>query len=153
MTFKEDLERAKPYEKAVMKYANHLEGVKETIDVREDKKYQNKDIDFIVLYKDGGFKRIEIKVDFFTTQNVFLEVVSNKKYNTQGCILKSKSEEIWYVFINLNKLYIINTKKLKNWLYTTKVELTAGGDNALGVKIKRSDLYKHVNYRVRKIYL
>ena len=153
MTFKEDLERAKPYETAIMQYANHLEDVKEIIDVREDKKYQDLDIDFIILYTDGGFNRIEIKADFFTTNNFFLEVVSNKIYHTQGCLLKSQSEYIWYVFINLNELYIINTKKLKNWLYNTKVELTAGGDNALGVKIKRSDLYKYVKYKKKEIYL
>lgn len=42
-------------------------------DVREDKKYQEDDIDFVVYRKDGSSFTVEAKADTYKTGNVFLE--------------------------------------------------------------------------------
>jgi len=153
MTFEDDLKRADKYEQGLMQYAEYIEDVKEIKDVRDIKKFQDKDIDFIILYKDGGFKLIEIKVDFFTTENFILETISNVSYNTKGCILKSMSHEIWYFFPRLDKLYILNTKKLKDWIYKYKGKLTRCGDNAKGILIRRPEIWNDVKYKVKRIHL
>jgi hypothetical protein len=152
MTFKEDLKKAEPYETELMQFSTYLEGVKDITDVRDIKKFQENDIDFIIQYEDDTISNVEAKIDFFTTDNFFFEVISNTNYNTQGCILKTNSNLLFYAFPNLNKLYIIDTKKLKDWVYNYKGKFKKGGDNAEGILIKRTDIYKEVGYRVKKIY-
>ena len=46
-------------------------------DVRDDKKYQEDDIDFIVYRKDGSSFTVEAKADTYKTGNVFLETAVN----------------------------------------------------------------------------
>ena len=46
-------------------------------DVRDDKKYQEDDIDFVVYRKDGSSFTVEAKADTYKTGNVFLETAVN----------------------------------------------------------------------------
>lgn len=46
-------------------------------DVRDDKRYQEDDIDFVVYRKDGSSFTVEAKADTYKTGNVFLETAVN----------------------------------------------------------------------------
>ena len=146
--FKDDLVRADKYEKELINYAKKYydDSIVQVFDVRGDKFYQQKDIDFVMLKKDTSVVTVEAKIDFYPTKNFWFEKVSHKKYNSEGCILKSKSDEIWYYSVVHGDLFIIKTKKLQNWL-NKQVILTDGGDNALGVKIPHKQFYYKVGYR------
>lgn len=61
--FKKDLLRGKIGEERTKIILNNLPKVKECIDVREDKEYQDKDIDFEIITVNGKRKAIECKTD------------------------------------------------------------------------------------------
>ena len=55
----------------------HKDRIAEFSDVRDDKKYQEDDIDFVVYRKDGSSFTVEAKADTYKTGNVFLETAVN----------------------------------------------------------------------------
>lgn len=86
------------------------------IDVSKNKKYQDKDIDFIVKLKNGENISVELKTDTYDTGNIFYEVISNKEYNVLGCMIKSKAKCLLYYFIKTKELYIIDLKSYRKWI-------------------------------------
>lgn len=88
----------------------------EVVDKRSDKRYQQMDIDYL-LVKDGDVGnavKLEIKTDTYTSGNIFFEVVSSKK--STGCIYKSKADFLLYFFAATGTAYIFAMDKLANWL-------------------------------------
>ena len=144
--FEQDLKRADSFEKGLIEYAKHDKNILDVLDVRHDSLFQDKDIDFVLLTVKHEIINIEAKIDFFSTNNFFFEVKSNKMYNTKGCMLKTESDYIWYYYINQSKLYVIPTIALKQFIKDYNGDYTNGGDNALGIKIKRGDLHRKVKY-------
>ena len=75
--------------------------------------YQQDDIDFIVTFKDGSVKTLEVKTDTYDV-NFFYELISNDIYNTPGCMVKTKADIVAYYFINLEVIYFIDRKDFQN---------------------------------------
>jgi hypothetical protein len=64
---------------------------------------------------------IEVKTDLYVKpRNFFLETSSNHESGTPGCIEASKSDFLFYYFINERELYIFKTSNLKKWLARNK---------------------------------
>lgn len=93
-------------------------------DVRDDKKYQEDDIDFVVYRKDGSSFTVEAKADTYKTGNVFLETAVNSfaigeddkllrfgKYqkaiakHSKGWLYK-EADYIFYYFIETRQIYV-----------------------------------------------
>ena len=148
--FKEDLQKADPYETGLIRFAMFMEGVEGVRDVRNKQHFQKIDIDFVILKKTGEVK-VEAKIDFYNTKNFWFEMISDRTFLTKGCILKTKSDELWYYCVAFDKLYIIPTNKLKKYLNENNFELTKGGDNALGIKISKAKIYKQIRYKIHDI--
>ena len=87
-------------------------------DVRDEPGYQKEDVDFIV-FENGEQAKIEVKTDFYTTGNIFVELESSLG-TTRGCILKTKSDFIFYFFIKENKLFIIDVKEFQDYIVENK---------------------------------
>ena len=87
-------------------------------DVRDGPGYQKEDVDFII-FENGKQAKIEVKTDFYTTGNIFVELESTLG-KTRGCLLKTKSDYILYFFIKENKLFIIDTKEFQDYIVENK---------------------------------
>ena len=103
-------------EQIIKVYFENNPNIVNIIDVSRDKKYQDKDIDFIVELNDGKNISIELKTDTYDTGNIFYEAISNKEHNVLGCMIKSKAKCLFYYFIKTKELYIIDFKAYKNWV-------------------------------------
>jgi hypothetical protein len=91
------------------------------IDVRDDKEYRQKDIDFVVIDGDKEFT-VEVKGDKYvgTSRRIFLETVSNRKKETLGCFLKSEADVWVYCALSANEMgvneaYWLPHPKVKAW--------------------------------------
>jgi hypothetical protein len=104
--------------KIVTDYLSSLKKTIKIVNVEDDVDYQKIDIDLIWHYKEDKNiceDYIEVKADSYTSGNFWLETLSNKKYQTQGCFLKSKAKYYFYYFSKWDKLYIIPLKPAQEW--------------------------------------
>lgn len=103
-------------------------------DVRDDKKYQEDDIDFVVYRKDGSSFTVEAKADTYKTGNVFLETAVNSfaigeddkllrfgKYqkaiakHSKGWLYK-EADYIFYYFIETRQIYVFERMAAMHYL-------------------------------------
>lgn len=85
------------------------------LDVSKLEKYQDKDIDFILYYKNGSRYSLEIKTDDKTTGNMFFETISNVEFRVLGCMLKTKAKYILYYFPKYRRLYVWEREEFVKW--------------------------------------
>lgn len=103
-------------EKAVMDFLLTKNYVQNYLDVRGDKTYWEKDVDYFVMFIDKSCHPIEIKTDTYShTGNIFYEDISCIERNTPGCFQKTKARWLFYYFVNDGTLYIIHVKKFREW--------------------------------------
>ena len=114
--FKKSLDIGELGENIVEKYLNSLNNVKKIESVKEIKKYQEEDIDFLVYLNEGKKVSIEVKCDSYKSGNLYYETKSCVEFDTIGCLEKTKADYIFYYFLNLNVLYIFKTKKFRSWV-------------------------------------
>lgn len=137
MSFKKDLKIGEIGKNISLKLFEDNKSISQVIDVRQDKKYQKWNIDFILKTSDNRTIKIEVKTDAKTryTGNIAYETYSNKKYNTIGCFEKTRANYILYYVLNTNILYVIDIKKFKLRVYSHRLgELKEVpiGDYAMG---------------------
>lgn len=103
-------------------------------DVRDDKKYQEDDIDFVVYRKDGSSFTVEAKADTYKTGNVFLETAVNSfaigeddkllrfgKYqkaiakHSKGWLYK-EADYIFYYFTETRQIYVFERMAAMHYL-------------------------------------
>lgn len=122
--FQKSYDIGKQGEEYIIQYIKSLENVLYIEDVREDKVYQNKDIDIVVTLKNNTKVKVEIKTDTYDTGNIFYETMSCIETNSIGCIEKTQADLILYYFINTKELYIFDTKEYKKWFNNKKYNFT-----------------------------
>jgi hypothetical protein len=98
----------------VTKYLESLDETLKVINLEEDKRFQDKDIDLLQIKKDVAIS-IEVKTDDYKSGNFFFETTSNKELETLGCFLKSKAKYFYYYFIKYDTLFILPLKKCQKW--------------------------------------
>lgn len=118
-TMEETSEIADKGTEHITQYLKSFSEIIEVINVENNKDYQEKDIDLLVVKKEDlkeKVVRIEIKVDrYHTTGNFFFETVSNTLKETNGCFMYSEADLLFYYFINIQKLYILPMKETRDW--------------------------------------
>ena len=114
--FKKSLDVGELGENIIEKYLNNLKNVKRIESVKEMKKYQEDDIDFLVYLNGGKKVSIEVKCDSYKSGNLYYETKSCVEFNTLGCLEKTKADYIFYYFLNLNTLYIFKTEQFRSWV-------------------------------------
>jgi hypothetical protein len=78
------------------------------IDLSDVPSFQERDIDLVV---DG--QNVEVKSDFYKSENVFLEVTCNRR---PGCVFKSRADYWLYYYPLTGKCYRLPLAKLQWFL-------------------------------------
>ena len=110
--FTKQLELGKKGENIVIDYLN--EKFEEVVDVSDDKKYQDMDVDFLCYRHNdkGEYKefKVELKTDYRMdkTGNLFFELSHERKTGTyKGFFYKSQADFLLNLNANTNKLYVV----------------------------------------------
>lgn len=120
--FKESLKVGERGEAVILDYLEKSPNIKKIIDVRDSKIYQEVDVDLIVKMNTGNELKIEVKTDTYTSGNIYYETVSSEETDSIGCFEKTQADYIFYFFMNLNTLYILEVDAYRNW-FKEKQEL------------------------------
>lgn len=126
--------------------ANFLKKHKSTIDVIDvsnDKWFNNFDIDFLQITK-NGINKIEVKTDRIAhkTGNMVYEFISNKYASSIGCFEKTEADFLFYYLEKTKVLYIFDIQDLRNWVRSNKdnLKIVEMGDCAIGYLIKLKEV-------------
>jgi hypothetical protein len=139
MSFEQSLATGGYGEHAVWNILTNQPKVRVVVDVRKDKRFQEKDIDFLVENTDQQFTSIEVKTDFkaHETGNIVYEATTSGHI---GCFEKTQADYIAYFVPKSKKIYMIHVKALRTYLHQIKPEPVKMGDNATGFLIPLKDL-------------
>ena len=135
------------------------------LDVTEDKNFQDKDIDFIIIlnpeynaerilaenlftkyssHKDN-WVTVEVKTDTrtFGTRNLVYEVLS---HDNPGCLARSVADFIFYVAVNddatqIYEAWMVNLKKWRTWIRETSPRLNSEDAKTLPIRIHNFNTY------------
>lgn len=123
--------------------------VKSIVDVRDDKRFQQKDIDFLIEDKNRQFTQIEVKTDYkaHQTGNIVYEITTS---NNIGCFEKTQADYIVYFIPKSREAHLINTLILRDYIKKTKPNQIRMGDNATGYLLSIEELKK--NKIIKKTY-
>lgn len=90
--------------------------------------------DALLNTKDGRIISVEVKCEQNASQNLFLEVWSNRNLTDRsshgergsnpGWLLKSSADYLFYYFIETDDLYVVDNFRLKQWAFV--------GENTFG---------------------
>lgn len=113
--------------------------VRSVVDVRDDKNFQEQDIDFLVEDHKRQFTPFEVKTDFkaHETGNLVYELSTS---NNIGCFEKTKAKFIAYFIPKSREAHIINVKELRTYIHKIRPEEIQMGDSATGFLIPIEDL-------------
>lgn len=131
MSFGNDLKFGEIGESIVWNSLSNSKNVRSIIDVRKDKRFQQKDIDFIIETNNRSIFFIEVKTDreLFYTDNIVYE----KTYKgNAGCSEFTKSDYIYYVDPIGEKIYVINTIKMRYYVNKANLKELTFGEDATG---------------------
>lgn len=139
MSFEQSLMVGGYGEHAVWNVLTNQPRVRVVVDVRKDKRFQDKDIDFLVENNKQQFASVEVKTDFkaHETGNIVYEVTTSGNI---GCFEKTQADYIAYFIPKSKLIHLIHVDSLRSFVKMAKPELRKMGDNAEGYLIKIQDL-------------
>ena len=120
----------------------NLPTVKEVIDVRRDKGFQNWDVDFLVKDVKEQITWIEVKTDYktFHTGNIVYEYQTSGNI---GCYEKTKADYIAYYVPQSGNIYILKTEELRRLVRTHDYKLMKVSNDTTGYLISLGDLERY----------
>ena len=116
--------------------------VRSIVDVREDKNFQDKDIDFLVENNERQFTPIEVKTDYkaHETGNLVYEVSTSGNI---GCFEKTEARFIMYFVPESEQILVLSVKNLRNYIEQSHPKEIPMGDNATGFLLPIEELRKN----------
>lgn len=144
MPFKEDLIYGETGEHVAWVHLLESPKTKQVLDVRKDKYFQDKDIDFLQLDFNNNVNKIEVKTDrqAHETGNIAFETMSNSNV---GCLERSEADYIYYYIEKTGEVIILKLPELKGFIKHTNPKEISMGDNAKGYLL---DINSLVAYQV-----
>lgn len=137
-------------EEIILLYLQSNENILSVEEVQSNKYYQQQDIDYVVHFKNGTVKTVELKTDTYISGNIFFETMSAVETNSIGCMYKSKADYLFYYFINTKELYIFDFDKYREWFKQNKSHFYL---KRLKNKGKYCGTYTSEGYTIPKTYL
>ena len=139
--FDESLKEGESGEHVVWNLLQNQKNIRSIVDVRKDKKFQEKDIDFLVENISRQFTSIEVKTDFkaHETGNLVYELTTSKHI---GCFEKTQAEYIMYYIPADKVVHMIDVVGLRTYIHKVRPEERKMGDNATGFLLPLNDLIK-----------
>lgn len=151
--FNESLKEGESGEHVVWNILNKNPNVRSVVDVRQDKDFQEQDIDFLVENYKRQFTPVEVKTDFKAqdTGNIIYEVSTSGHL---GCFEKTKAKYIYYYIPASKQVHMINVVALRTFIHRIRPEEKNMGDNATGFLIPIKDLKsaKVIEYTYEGVY-
>lgn len=137
--FSESLKEGESGEHVVWNLLQKSEKVRSVVDVRQDKKFQAQDIDFLIENINRQFTPIEVKTDFkaHETGNIAYELSTSGHL---GCFEKTKATYIFYYIPASRVVHMIDVVAMRTYLHKVRPEERRMGDNATGFLIPIADL-------------
>lgn len=131
MSFKEDLEFGEAGERVAWLELLESPKTKQVLDVRKDKYFQAKDIDFLQLDFSNTVNKIEVKTDrqAHETGNIAFETMSS---SNEGCLARSEADYIYYYIEKTKEVIILKLKELKGFINHINPKEIMMGDSARG---------------------
>lgn len=139
MNFADSLSMASIGEYAVWNYFNQLLTIKEIFDVRDDKKFQEMDVDFLVMDVKRQVTWVEVKTDYHS-QDTGNFVYETSTSGNIGCFEKTKADVIAYYVPKSRNLYLLTVSALRTYVRTHELKKIRMGDNAEGYLLDIGDL-------------
>lgn len=141
MNFKESLKDGGVGEHVIWNLFIKMDNVRNVIDVRDDKFFQEADVDFLVEQTNRQFTWIEVKTDFkaHETGNICYELSTN---GNMGCLEKSKAKYVVFYLPLAETAYLTDLRALRTYIYTLHPKVVRAGDNAECVLVKIDELIK-----------
>lgn len=118
--FRESLKVGEVGEERILDYLQKSATVDKILDVRDNKMYQNIDVDLVVKMKTGDELKIEIKTDTYRSGNIYYETMSAVETGSIGGFEKTEADYLFYYFINLSTLYILDMNEYREWFRSKK---------------------------------
>lgn len=117
-------------------------GIRNIVDVRDDKFFQSVDVDFLFEDTNRQYSWVEVKTDYRAHEsgNFVYEVESGSTMHTQGCFEKTKASIIAYYVPYSGHIYLIDVLKLRNFVRKTDLRSVRMGENATGYLLPISEL-------------
>lgn len=145
----------------------HYLGDNYIVDVRQDKEFQAKDIDYVVYSDDEDMYTVEVKTDMKIGEmriskyrRFFIEDVQNVRVNSDGFFRYCEADILAYYDSIKELMYLVNWNDLKdyiNYYYysnpdSSRVEYVYGNNSAgYGVYIDKCEQYFIDNDRYFKV--
>ena len=118
-----------------------FKNVRNVVDVRKDKNFQEQDIDFLVENLDRQFTPVEVKTDFkaHETGNLVYELTTG---GNVGCFEKTKARYILYFVPRAKVVYMVDVIQLREYVHQHQERLNEiqMGDSATGYLVPISEL-------------
>ena len=144
MSFENSLKNGGIGEHVFWNHYIHMEDVRSIVDVRDDRQFQEYDVDFLVEVRNRQFLWYEVKTDFkaHETGNIVYELSTAGHI---GCFEKTKAQYIAYYVVHSEILYIISVKCLRQFVRfpVEPLQKVKMGDHAEGYKLPIADLIKY----------
>ena len=137
--FENSLREGESGEHIVWNILSKSQDVRSIVDVRQDKFFQEMDIDFLVENSARQFTPIEVKTDYkaHDTGNIVYELSTSGHI---GCFEKTKARYIYYYVPGDQVVYMIDVKAMRTYVHQSRPEEKNMGDNATGFLLPIRDL-------------
>lgn len=103
---------------AINKVTDYLIGSPCTLDiinVEDDSRFQDFDIDLVKVSHDGRTINIEVKSDTYDSGNFFFETISNASKGTEGCFMYTRADYLYYYFTKSSNVYMLPMPVTREW--------------------------------------
>lgn len=140
-SMKETLAVAKSGMVDIEKFLHSFPSSLSVINVEDHEMYRKKDIDLVWVFLSKGIeqtKRIELKVDRYTSGNFFFETASNVGKGTNGCFMYTEADYLFYYFQEWKKLYVLPVAEVRSWFIENESRFT---EKTLGTSIGEKRAY------------
>lgn len=119
--------------------------IKDIIDVRDDKFFQESDVDFLFEDYNHQFTWVEVKTDFRAHESgcFVYEAESSSFSHTIGCFEKTKANVIAYYVPHSGHIYMMDVLKLRIFVKSFDLKQIKMGDRAVGYLLPIAELERH----------
>ena len=144
MAFKEDLIFGETGEHVAWIQLLESPKTRLVMDVRKDKYFQQKDIDFLQLDLNNNVNKVEVKTDRKAHETGNIAFETDSKGNV-GCLERSEADYIYYYLEQTKEVIILKLRELKGYIKHTNPREITMGDNAKGYLLNIQNL---IDYQV-----
>ncbi|MEI4282541.1 hypothetical protein [Tetragenococcus halophilus] len=129
--------------------------IESVMDVRDDRNYQKIDVDYQVRMANGTELGVEVKTDSYKSGNIFYETVSAEEVASRGCLDKTQADYLFYYFINLDRLYILNMSAYRNFVqyYQSYFDTQGFRKELKNYRANNADTYTSIGYAIPLSFL